>query len=190
MSVVSQDKVVKKKAKKVISKLSFADDEEEDSVEQEISKKRPNGKGKAIEDEDNNEEKDETPMFKKSKFGKDPNIDTSFLPDREREEEERKVREELRQEWLRKQDEIKKETIQITYSYWDGSGHRKEVEVTHPFGSKPQLSNGSVDHTYSIYFQFATNFVSCSAGRETLSLNSWKSAASSSSSCGASVSTT
>lgn len=129
MCFASQDKVVKKKAKKVISKLSFADDEEEESTEQEV-KKRPNGKGKAIEDDDNNkEEKDETPVFKKSKFGKDPNIDTSFLPDREREEEERKVREELRQEWLRKQDEIKKETIQITYSYWDGSGHRKEVEV-------------------------------------------------------------
>ncbi|KAF8983274.1 hypothetical protein CPC16_000918 [Podila verticillata] len=124
-----QDKVVKKKAKKVISKLSFADDEEEEeSTEQEV-KKRSHSKGKAIEDDDSNkEEKDETPVFKKSKFGKDPNIDTSFLPDREREEEERKVREELRQEWLKKQDEIKKETIQITYSYWDGSGHRKEVE--------------------------------------------------------------
>ena len=98
-------------------------------------------KKKSDEDEDNKEEKDETPVFKKSKFGKDPNIDTSFLPDREREEEERKVREELRQEWLKKQDEIKKETIQITYSYWDGSGHRKEVEVMHPFGTKTQLSN-------------------------------------------------
>lgn len=129
MCFASQDKVVKKKAKKVISKLSFADDDEEESTEKEV-KKRPNGKGKAIEDDDiNKEEKDETPVFKKSKFGKDPNIDTSFLPDREREEEERKVREELRQEWLKKQDEIKKETIQITYSYWDGSGHRKEVEV-------------------------------------------------------------
>lgn len=126
----SQDKVVKKKAKKVISKLSFADDEEEEESTEKEVKKRPLSKGKTIEDDDNNkEEKDETPVFKKSKFGKDPNIDTSFLPDREREEEERKVREELRQEWLKKQDEIKKETIQITYSYWDGSGHRKEVEV-------------------------------------------------------------
>ncbi|ORZ24989.1 XAP5, circadian clock regulator-domain-containing protein, partial [Lobosporangium transversale] len=124
---------VNKKAKKVISKLSFADDEEEggEGGEQngELSRKRSENDG---EDNGGNgangERSPSTPLFKKPKFGKDPNIDTSFLPDREREERERMAREELRQEWLRKQEEIKKEPIQITYSYWDGSGHRKEVE--------------------------------------------------------------
>ncbi|KAF8940220.1 XAP5, circadian clock regulator-domain-containing protein [Dissophora ornata] len=127
-----QEKVVKKKAKKTISKLSFADDEEEPQEDQseKSSKKRvgsddTNGE---VQDEDSQTDKSSPPVLKKSKFGKDPNIDTSFLPDREREEHERMAREELRQEWLRKQEEIKKETIQITYSYWDGSGHRKEVE--------------------------------------------------------------
>lgn len=57
-------------------------------------------------------------------------MDTSFLPDREREEEERRTREELRQEWLRKQEELKLEEIEIVYSYWDGSGHRKSVKVS------------------------------------------------------------
>jgi protein FAM50 len=66
---------------------------------------------------------------KRPKFGKNPSVDTSFLPDREREEEERREREELRKEWLRKQEEMKKEDIEITYSYWDGSGHRKSVMV-------------------------------------------------------------
>ena len=66
---------------------------------------------------------------KRPKFGKNPAVDTSFLPDREREEEERREREELRKEWLRKQEEMKKEDIEITYSYWDGSGHRKSVMV-------------------------------------------------------------
>ncbi len=37
------------------------------------------------------------------------------------------MREELRQEWLRKQEEMKKEDVEITYSYWDGTGHRKTV---------------------------------------------------------------
>ena len=60
---------------------------------------------------------------------KNPSVDTSFLPDREREEEERRVREELRQEWLKKQEETKAEEIEIVYSYWDGSGHRKSVKV-------------------------------------------------------------
>lgn len=59
---------------------------------------------------------------------KNPTVDTSFLPDRERDEAERRTRETLRQEWLRKQDTIKEESIEITYSYWDGTGHRKTVK--------------------------------------------------------------
>ncbi|KAF9360652.1 hypothetical protein BGX26_008329 [Mortierella sp. AD094] len=129
-----QEKVVKKKAKKTISKLSFAGDEEEEEAAQEdqddekSKKKQAGSDDNENEDEESSNNRSEPPVFKKAKFGKDPNIDTSFLPDREREEQERKAREELRQEWLRKQEEIKKEVIQITYSYWDGSGHRKEVE--------------------------------------------------------------
>ena len=47
------------------------------------------------------------PSSKRSKVSKNPGVDTSFLPDREREEAERKAREELRQEWIRKQEELK-----------------------------------------------------------------------------------
>lgn len=61
---------------------------------------------------------------------KNPSVDTSFLPDREREEKERHERELLRKEWLRKQETMKEETIEIIYSYWDGSGHRKSVNVS------------------------------------------------------------
>ena len=39
---------------------------------------------------------DEAPL-KKRKSNKNPDVDTSFLPDREREEEENRLREELRQ---------------------------------------------------------------------------------------------
>ena len=66
----------------------------------------------------------------KKRLRKNPGVDTSFLPDREREEMERKEREELRQDWLKKQEEMKKEEIEVTYSYWDGSGHRKSVTVS------------------------------------------------------------
>lgn len=65
------------------------------------------------------------PITKKIK--KNPDVDTSFLPDREREEEENRLREELRQEWARKQNALKEEEIEITFSYWDGSGHRRSV---------------------------------------------------------------
>lgn len=39
---------------------------------------------------------DSEPAKKKKKLGKNPDVDTSFLPDREREEEENRLREELR----------------------------------------------------------------------------------------------
>lgn len=71
-----------------------------------------------------------TSSTKKGQFGKNPTVDTSFLPDRDREELDRKEREELRQRWLKMQEAIKQEDIEITYSYWDGTGHRKEVTVS------------------------------------------------------------
>lgn len=61
---------------------------------------------------------------------KNPEVDTSFLPDRNRELQEAEERERLRKEWLAQQEQIKAESIEITYSYWDGSGHRKTVEVS------------------------------------------------------------
>ncbi|OBZ89517.1 Protein FAM50 [Choanephora cucurbitarum] len=102
------DEKKKKKKKKQVLKLSFADEEEKELDEEE-------------------EEIEQKPAAKKRRMLKDPTIDTSFLPDREREEKERIEREELRKEWLRKQEEVKNEKIDITYSYWDGSGHRKVV---------------------------------------------------------------
>lgn len=60
-------------------------------------------------------------------MSKNPDVDTSFLPDREREEEENRLREHLRQEWVEKQEKLKNEDIEITFSYWDGSGHRRAV---------------------------------------------------------------
>ncbi|KIK57669.1 hypothetical protein GYMLUDRAFT_203213 [Collybiopsis luxurians FD-317 M1] len=106
-------KKVKKRKKTAKATLSFAmDDEGEDGTP---------------ESETQDPEEDLERSKKRGKFRKNPNVDTSFLPDREREEAERKEREQLRQEWLRKQDELKNEDIEITYSYWDGSGHRKSV---------------------------------------------------------------
>ncbi|TFY78415.1 hypothetical protein EWM64_g5597 [Hericium alpestre] len=109
-----EQKKLKKRKKSAKSTLSFAldDDGEED-----------NGSGSSTPMADTNGEK----AAKRAKFRKNPNVDTSFLPDREREEAERREREELRQEWLRRQEEMKQEEIEITYSYWDGSGHRKSV---------------------------------------------------------------
>lgn len=66
----------------------------------------------------------------RTKSIKNPAVDTSFLPDRDREEQERRMREDLRRKWLKEQETIKNEEIEVTYSYWDGSGHRKSVTVS------------------------------------------------------------
>jgi len=66
---------------------------------------------------------------KKKRLGMNPDVDTSFLPDRDRDDEENKLREQLRMDWAATQERIKNEEITITYSYWDGSGHRRSVKV-------------------------------------------------------------
>ncbi|TSS48078.1 Citrate synthase, mitochondrial [Bagarius yarrelli] len=90
-----KEKKRKEEQKRKIASLSFSPDDGEEEEEDE----------EKMEEE---EEEDYTPV-KKKKLGKNPDVDTSFLPDREREEEENRLREELRQEWERKQEKIKDE---------------------------------------------------------------------------------
>lgn len=82
-----------------------------------------------LDDEEVDEDSEPVVPLKKKKPGKNPDVDTSFLPDREREEMERKEREHIRQEWVEKQEKIKNEGVEITYSYWDGSGHRRTLKM-------------------------------------------------------------
>jgi protein FAM50 len=103
--------------------LSFAMDDEEAEVSSDSTPQPSKG---AEEDIDDDEEK----RAKRSKLAKNPNVDTSFLPDREREEDDRRERERLRQEWLKRQEDMKQEDIEVVYSFWDGSGHRKSVMVS------------------------------------------------------------
>lgn len=35
----------------------------------------------------------------------------------------------MRQEWVERQEKLKNEDIEITYSYWDGSGHRRSITL-------------------------------------------------------------
>ncbi|CAM9858526.1 unnamed protein product [Pylaiella littoralis] len=96
----------KRKKKKLISTLSFGEEIEEDDEAEA-------GSGSA------------EPAIKLGK--KNPNVDTSFLPDRERERGMREQREKLKKEWTEGQEKMKMERLEVTYSYWDGSGHRREI---------------------------------------------------------------
>ncbi|XP_023513349.1 protein XAP5 CIRCADIAN TIMEKEEPER isoform X2 [Cucurbita pepo subsp. pepo] len=90
------------------SRLSFSDDFENGSDEDDDNKPRKIGCGK---------------------LGKDPTVETSFLPDSEREAEEQAERERLKKQWLREQEQIRNEPLEITYSYWDGAGHRRVIQA-------------------------------------------------------------
>lgn len=102
----------KKRRVKGDSRLSFADDFENGS-----------------DDDDADAENQEPKKLSNGKLGKDPTVETSFLPDSEREAEEQAERERLRRQWLREQEIIRNEPLEITYSYWDGAGHRRVIQV-------------------------------------------------------------
>lgn len=63
------------------------------------------------------------------KVGKDPSVRSDFLPDRAREIREAAARERLAKEWLERQGELKEEPLEISYSFWNGSGHRRATTV-------------------------------------------------------------
>ena len=61
---------------------------------------------------------------------KNPSVDTGFLPDREREAAEQARRKELQDQWAAEQAKLQAEEIDVTYSYWDGAGHRFTTRVS------------------------------------------------------------
>lgn len=127
----SVDKSIKKK------KLSYDnDDDEDDDSEGDITTDKDRVKPDEIGKEDNlkDGQRDIDDEYltakKKTKLSRSVlDVDTSLLPDREREEEERLLREKLAAEWHERQRKLKEEDIEITFSYWDGSGHRRFVRM-------------------------------------------------------------
>ncbi len=59
-----------------------------------------------------------------------PEVDVSFLPDKDKELQNKVLRNKLKQKYLDDQEQTKRQPLLITYSYWDGCGHRKEIEMT------------------------------------------------------------
>lgn len=120
----------KDKQRQQIQALSFNVDEDEDEDAADENNKKiddpeslPFNKRKIWKSDDD----DILQILINKKVKKNPDVDTSFLPDREREESENRLREELRQEWVEQQATLKDQEITITFSYWDGSGHRRSA---------------------------------------------------------------
>lgn len=121
------------------SKLSFAVDSEDESDEEsdeEVGKAHRQDKGNnsekventVLERDDKASEQELKPSDRRRKgLGKNPDVDVSYLPDRERMLEEQAERERLKQQWVNEQEEIKNEQVAITYSYWTGTGRRRSL---------------------------------------------------------------
>lgn len=151
LRVIEEKEAEKNKQRKQIQALSFTlddDDENDDSDDDDDNESqneaenpdKDGNKNVGSNDESNDSTSrsslkkftswattEDAPAFKKLR--KNPDVDTSFLPDREREEHENRLREELRQEWVAQQTTLKDQEIPITFSYWDGSGHRRSVTM-------------------------------------------------------------
>lgn len=142
LRALEEKQAEKNKQRKQIQALSFNVDEDENEDEEEDDDNDDDDGNDASNDESNDSssqssskkfsswattEDGDAPAFKKLR--KNPDVDTSFLPDREREEGENRLREELRQEWVAQQAALKDQEIPITFSYWDGSGHRRSVTM-------------------------------------------------------------
>jgi protein FAM50 len=111
-----------KEKKKMLSTLSFAnnDDEvelppDEEEGDDPIRSHHPTGSGGG--------------GNKRARVQKDSTVDTSFLPDPERDERILREKRRLEDEWRARQEVVRQERLEITYSYWDGSGHRRLVTV-------------------------------------------------------------
>lgn len=142
LRALEEKQAEKNKQRKQIQALSFNVDEDENEDEEEDDDNDDDDGNGASNDDSNDSssqssskkfsswattEDGDAPAFKKLR--KNPDVDTSFLPDREREEGENRLREELRQEWVAQQAALKDQEIPITFSYWDGSGHRRSVTM-------------------------------------------------------------
>lgn len=122
-------KKLAKLEKKRKSKLSFAFDGDEEDTEgvdtsANESSAKPSRSASVLEADE-----ETTTKRKRLKFRKDPSVNTSFLPDREREEQERIEKEKKQEEWLQKQEQIKSEEVEIQFAFFDGLSHLGSVKV-------------------------------------------------------------
>ncbi|GBG31413.1 Protein FAM50-like [Hondaea fermentalgiana] len=144
-----------KRARRDHALLSFAADEEGDddlddddddddkdtyAASKKPKKRKKDKKGKKSKKEkkrkrsgdenDGRDGSDDGEQEKELRVIKNPDVETSFLPDRERDEKLRK--EEERKHAIKEAEKakIKAEPLTITYSYWTGEGNRDRIVVT------------------------------------------------------------
>lgn len=110
------------KRKKISASLSFnLDDLTDDCAEESFSFKKKSKTSLATESGGDGVtvkslvEEEDKEAFTRTKIKKNPFVDTSFLPDRERDRKLEQEKEALRKEWLQEQEVIKNEVRECVY---------------------------------------------------------------------------
>jgi len=111
-----------------VDDLIKAANQEPEEPKRKVIQKKCNAKLSFDEDEEEEEEAVEVPRTM-GFLGKNPTVDTSFLPDEGRRVAIEKKKEELIAEWSATQKKEKKKIIQVQFSYWDGAGHRRSIDI-------------------------------------------------------------
>lgn len=85
----------------------------------------------AVDDEDEDDEEDgaPAPFLATRTTLKDPTARTDFLPDADRDARAAELRAALRAEYDARQEALKAAPLDITFSYWDGAGHRRSLTL-------------------------------------------------------------
>lgn len=129
VGLVTAEEFRKKREDLQNRKRAPVDEQPEEKKETKKKKRKAKKLGPLSFDLDGEDEDEEVRPKRVKKSIKNPNVETDFLPDKEREKEEARERQRLREEWEAEQERIKNENVAVTYSYWDGSGHRREITV-------------------------------------------------------------
>ena len=129
--LVSKDEFTRRREE--LEASSSAAGSSSDAVKKKKKKKTAKASTLSFDQDDEAEDDEAVAPPKKLKLGKNPDVDSSFLPDKERDEAVQRRREELARAYTQEQDAIKAEIIEVTYSFWDGKGSRKTIEVPKGF---------------------------------------------------------
>lgn len=122
-----QPRLKRKRTNKALLSFQTNSDEEEedDDSSDDGNKSAHKERDEACDNQPAEQRQVKHQTISRKRLGKDPLVEAMFLPDRDLEVAETAERERLKHDWLRQQELIKNEIIQVTYSYWDGSGHRR-----------------------------------------------------------------
>ena len=129
--------------------IGAAEDSRNSGEKKKKKKKKPSSTSSLSfggDEEDEGDVDPETAAALTKKLKKNPNVDSSFLPDKERDEADAKRRESLAEEYRKQVELAKAEMVEVTYSYHDPSGrdgfkgHRYSVQIPKGFSVQEFLN--------------------------------------------------